>query len=200
MKIISLVLVICIASPESVFAEKSETQESTKIVKRKSLQDLKIELAAVSTPEKKFYAQTRIVSEYSSKKLADTELSEARVAAQDLLLAAASFEKNWNYGNAIHHAHLVLGRIHLAEGNIEQAKTELLLAGKVSGSPQLDSFGPNMTLAKELLEKDEITIVLEYLTDCEKFWNGRLAHPELAKWRVNIKKGKIPDFKGNLVY
>ena len=39
------------------------------------------------------------------------------------------------------------------EGRIEEAKRHLLAAGRSSGSPVLGSFGPNMSLAKDLLEK-----------------------------------------------
>ncbi len=74
----------------------------------------------------------------------------------------------------------------------------MLKAGDTPGSPQLDSFGPNMTLAKELLEKGDQQTVLQYLTLCGKFWkmdNGRL-----ARWSETIRAGKIPDFGSNLDY
>jgi hypothetical protein len=50
-----------------------------------------------------------------------------------------------------------------ANGDIEEAKKQLLLAGKTPSSPQLNSFGPNMILAKELLDKGEKDTVLHYL-------------------------------------
>ncbi len=49
-------------------------------------------------------------------------------------------------------------------------KKYLIAAGKSPGSPQMDSFGPNMTLAKDLLEKGERDAVLEYFMRCRKFW------------------------------
>lgn len=63
----------------------------------------------------------------------------------------------WNSGNRIHHGNLILGRIALTQGDVAEAKTRLLAAGKTPGSPQLNSFGPNMMLAKELLELGELS-------------------------------------------
>jgi hypothetical protein len=40
----------------------------------------------------------------------------------------------------------------LRHGNKDTAKSRPLAAGKTRGSQQLTSFGPNMTLAKELIE------------------------------------------------
>ena len=49
-----------------------------------------------------------------------------------------------------------------------------MAAGATPGSPQLDSFGPNMTLAKELLEKGQPDVVLHYFALCKNFWeDGR---------------------------
>ncbi len=70
----------------------------------------------------------------------------------------------------LHHSHLILGRVALRKGDIEGAKANLLEAGRVNGGGTLSSFGPNMTLAKELLEKHERETVLQYLELCRKFW------------------------------
>ena len=68
----------------------------------------------------------------------------------------------WNQGNRTHWGHLTLGRIAFAEGNIEEAKHRLIAAAMIQGSPQLNSFGPDMTLAEELLEAGEKDVVLKY--------------------------------------
>ena len=73
----------------------------------------------------------------------------------------------WNRGDRVHHGNLILGRIALARGDTDEAKSRLLLAGQTEGSPQLNSFGPNMLLAKELLERDETEVVLEYFELCK---------------------------------
>jgi hypothetical protein len=104
----------------------------------------------------------------------------------------------WNYGNNIHHGNIILGRIALAAGDLKQAKKRLIEAGKTPGSPQLNSFGPSMTLAKELLEKGEKDVVLEYFKLCSKFWKS--GKDRLNRWSGEVKEGKIPNFRANLYY
>jgi tetratricopeptide (TPR) repeat protein len=123
--------------------------------------------------------------------------NEARVYARKLLAMAPKFREDWNYGNAIHDGNMVLGRIAVREGRIEDAKRFLIEAGKSPGSPQLDSFGPDMGLAKDLLEKGERDTVLEYFQLCRKFWEvGRRG--KLDQWTKDVKAGKMPDFGLNL--
>lgn len=148
----------------------------------------------------KFDRQSALVKKWASVKISKANHLEARTAASSLLKSASSFKDNWNYGNAIHHSHLVLGRVALHLGQVGDAKRELKLAAQTPGSPQLNSFGPNMTLAKELLEKGEKTAILEYFQDCAKFWNDDIAKAHIAEWKAAIENGKIPAFRGNLVY
>ena len=88
----------------------------------------------------------------------------------------------------------------LREGDVPQAKSRLLEAGKTKGSAPLSSFGPNMALAKELLEKGEKEVVLEYFRLCKKFWTGARHNQTLDQWADEVTKGRIPDFRANLVY
>ena len=102
----------------------------------------------------------------------------------------------WDEGNQLHHGNIVLGRVALVEDDVAQAKYHLLEAGKVSGSPQLGSFGPNMRLAAELLERGERDVVLEYFELCSNFW----PRDKLKDWAALVEAGRTPDFGGNLVY
>ena len=126
------------------------------------------------------------------------KIEDARKFATELLALAPSYESDWNYGNAIQDGNLVLGRIAVREGRIEEAKQYLLAAGKSKGSPQMDSFGPNMSLAKDLLEKGERDTVLQYFELCRRFW--RMDYGKLDDWRQEVKAGKIPNFGANLVF
>ena len=112
-------------------------------------------------------------------------------------LVEATDETSWNHGNAVHHGNLILGRLALKSGDVELAKLHLIEAGKTTGSPQLNSFGPNMTLAKELLEREERKSVLEYIALCGKFWSE---HDQLEAWAGEVEAGRIPHFGANLSY
>ena len=125
-------------------------------------------------------------------------IDDARQFAEDLLRIAEQCRGDWNYGNAIHDGNLVLGRIAVREGRIEDAKLFLIKAGATPGSPQLDSFGPNMTLAKDLLERGERDVVLQYFDLCRKFWETN--HGTLDAWSKEVRAGKTPEFGANLVY
>jgi hypothetical protein len=124
------------------------------------------------------------------------ETAKANAYAQELLKNATP--GGWNYGNAIHHGNLVLGRLALRSGGIEQSKRYLHQAGQTPGSPQLNSFGPNMSLARELLQKGEREAVIEYFELCSRFWTS--GAEKLKAWTAVVRGGGIPDFGANLDY
>jgi tetratricopeptide (TPR) repeat protein len=100
-------------------------------------------------------------------------------------------------GEYFHDGNMILGRVALHEGNIELAKKDLLKAGHTPGGGVLSSFGPNMTLAKELSDRGERITVIAYLELCKSFWRS---HNNLDIWIQTLKEGKTPDFGGNMVY
>jgi len=122
-------------------------------------------------------------------------IERATAYAEEMLEGNA---EDWNRGNRIHYGNLILGRIALLEGNTEEAKSRLVAAGETPGSPQLDSFGSDMTLARDLLEHGETDAVLEYLSLCSKFWE--LGRGDLDRWIAQIKDGTTPDFGRNLMF
>ncbi len=124
----------------------------------------------------------------------DTDKAEAY--SKKLLQMASQYPTNWNYGNAIYYGNFVLGRIALQRGNLVLAGQYLLAAGTTPGSPQLNSFGPNLALAKELLDKGQSEVVLQFFTLCKKFWE--MDDGKLDKWSATIRSGGIPDLTGNL--
>jgi tetratricopeptide (TPR) repeat protein len=126
------------------------------------------------------------------------DLEKATIYAKEALDGVERFPKDWNHGNAIHHANNVLGLVALKQADMKSAAAHLLKAGKTPGSPQLDSFGPNMSLAKALLEKGGKDTVLEYFELCRKFWE--MGGDRLDQWTKDVKAGNIPDFGGNLAY
>lgn len=158
------------------------------------LQELRKQLAAATTPQERFY----VLGDLAKTSFELGHVDEARQSASELLTLAPQFPSDWNYGNAVQNSNLVLGRIAVREGRIDDAKKFLLAAGASSGSPQMDTFGPNMSLAKDLLAKGERDVVLEYFELCRKFW--KMDNGKLNQWSQEVKAGKTPDFGANLVY
>lgn len=120
--------------------------------------------------------------------------------ANEYLTLATDWNDSWNYGNALHQANLYLGLIAMNAREIDKAKDYLIRSGKVPSSPQLKTFGPNMLLAKALLEQGESAIVLDYLERCKSFWGKVFRLGKIRKWKNAIKAGEIPDFGANLLY
>jgi len=125
-------------------------------------------------------------------------IDEAEAWARESLDLATTFRNNWNYGNAIHDGHSVLGRVALARGDMLAAKQELLEAGRTPGSPQLASFGPNVTLARDLLRRNEVPTVVQYLRLCQAFWE--MEDGKIAQWIQLAESGQMPEFGPQVVY
>ena len=126
------------------------------------------------------------------------EFEEAEKYARELQSLTAGFVDEQDKGQGIHDANLVLGRLALRKGDVDDAKGYLLAAGQTSGSPGLNSFGPNMSLAKDLLEQGEQEVVLEYFELCRLFWE--MDQGRLDKWVKQAKRGRVPDFGANLLF
>lgn len=152
------------------------------------------DLGAATNEVERFYALNRAAK--NALKAGKTE--EARKHANELASLAPTYTKDWNYGNAIQDANQVLGLIALSEGNVAEAKKRLLASAGSKGSPQMNSFGPNMRLARDLLAKGEKEIVLEYFKLCGKFW--KMGKDRLVEWSALVEKGETPRFGGNLEY
>lgn len=127
------------------------------------------------------------------------KIEDARNYASELLSLDEKFKGEfWRDGTAAYDANLVLGRIAAQDGRIDEAKQYLLESGKSTGSPVLGSFGPNMSLAKDLLRGGERDAVLEYFELCRKFWTP--GDEKLTLWSEDVKAGRTPDFGANLFY
>jgi tetratricopeptide (TPR) repeat protein len=120
------------------------------------------------------------------------QFSNAKQFAERALVLAPAFEKNWNYGNAIHLGHTVIGLLALNEQDYTAAINELHASGQTPGSPQLNSFGPTMHLAKELLKLGHVEPALAYLHQCRVFWE--MGGTWLDLWERKIRAGLVPNF------
>lgn len=167
-------------------ASPAEQKRQTKIVGG--------DLDAARNQAERFYALNRA----AKNALNEGKTEEAERLANELLQMARTRTNDWNHGNAIQDSNQVLGRIALSKDDIAEAKKRLLASADSKGSPQMNSFGPNMQLAKELLAKGEKEVVLEYFDRCSEFW--KMGAERLATWSESVSKGQTPDFGANLHY
>jgi RNA polymerase sigma factor (sigma-70 family) len=152
------------------------------------------DLNKAKTEEQRFYA----LGNAAKESFAAGNIRDAQKFAEELQALTPKFTNDWNYGNAVQDANLVLGRIAVRNGKIEEARKCLLASSASTGSPQMNSFGPNMSLALDLLEKGERAVVLEHFDHCRKFW--KLDHGKLLQWTADVQRGRTPDFGANLIY
>lgn len=132
--------------------------------------------------------------------LAANKIEKARSYADQLFAMGEAMQAMPGFGpsmlaDSTHVGHMVLGQIAFLNGDIKGAKENLVAAGKVPGSPVLNSFGPEMLLAKELIGKGERETVLAYLDLCGSFWQNERGR--LESWKQTINEGQEPDFGAN---
>jgi beta-lactamase regulating signal transducer with metallopeptidase domain/ankyrin repeat protein/tetratricopeptide (TPR) repeat protein len=116
------------------------------------------------------------------------DTNKAGQYAREFLQKAPQFSKNWNYGNAIYTGNSILGQIALSQRDVISAKAYLQAAGDSPGSPTLDSFGPDLTLARQLLSKGGKVAVSMFLSKIAKFWTGH--QNEIRDWQKAIQDGQ----------
>jgi len=121
---------------------------------------------------------------------------KAAAYAKELLNGAKNNRDDWNYGNAVFDGHMVLGLEALRHDDVAAARAHLLDSANTPGSPQLNSFGPNMLLAKALVERGERGAVLDFFTACRTFWKAGASR--LDAWSEAVRKGEMPRFQMNL--
>lgn len=141
----------------------------------------------VTSKLQRFYSlDDQITATFSAK-----DYDSAKGLISEYLELASIYRCNWNYGNAIHDANRILGLISVRNGEIDEAAAYLVKAGKSTGSPQLDSFGPELDLANELLKLGKTEEVLIYLNDIGSFWD--MDDGRINKWVKEIENGGKPE-------
>jgi hypothetical protein len=169
--------------PKQLFEEKKTDLELARgeVIKLEHLGSVaKAALEAGLTDEAKSYADQALA-----------------LAAEDRFKNAptVSFQGSAE-GDAVFLGNLVLGRLALLRGDVAAAEKYLLLSGQIkAGEPTF--WGPNMTLARELLKRHRSKVVLEFLEEVKLFWRSD-GSQQADNWAGMIRAGKIPD--DNLTY
>jgi hypothetical protein len=95
-------------------------------------------------------------------------------------------------GEATHDGNMVLGLVALEHGNTERAKMHLLESTNTNVSGSMRMTGPNLSLASELLKRNEHEVVISYLQECKRFWiDGRNT---IDAWIETIRNSENPKF------
>ena len=123
--------------------------------------------------------------------LAANEIAKARQYAFRMLNDGR--RGSYHYGYNLHYGYITLGRIALAEGDVQGAASYLLLAGSTPGSTKLRNMGLDTELARELLERGERESVLHCLDQCARFWEA--GQERLREWATLVRAGIVPSFE-----
>jgi hypothetical protein len=116
----------------------------------------------------------------------------ARERAERVLESLRGRKADWDVGNVVHEMHILLGRVALETGDLERADTHLLQAARAPSSPQLASFGPDWTLARDLLSRGRREAVTKYVAGVGTFWES--GRDQLAEWSKTLAAGGAPKF------
>ncbi|WP_437987404.1 tetratricopeptide repeat protein [Sorangium sp. So ce117] len=166
----------------------STSSEERKRIAREAL----AEYEAALTLERCSLEALGILIEIAESALMAENYQRATEAAERLLADAKDHADTFQYGNAVHYAHITLGQVALARNDPASAAEHLRAAGAVHGSPQLNSFGPDFELASRLLAMGQRNAVVDYIDGCKKFWKSGASR--LDEWTLAIGRGEAPDF------
>jgi hypothetical protein len=113
---------------------------------------------------------------------------DSRLFTEQITKNIDSFNNYTTKGGMLHEYHTLMGRHLVREGNLEEAKQQLMLSIDLSPDSAMRSFGPNTSLALDLLLKGENTSVLTFLDGCARFWKEE----PIQIWKSKINANKMP--------
>jgi hypothetical protein len=126
------------------------------------------------------------------------DYKNALIYGKNLLKIPDKYSKNYWYGNVIHTTNIVLGKIYLALGDLGASESYLLNSVNTKYisktqdemfSPQLASFGPDISLAYDLYKAGRRESVTKYFQGLKSFWKIGLENGFIENSLKNIKNG-----------
>jgi len=140
--------------------------------------------------------------DYAIKALAAADQSAARWNASG---GSAARHRVPGVPTADYYANFVLGRLAILDGDIRSAERYLVASGGIhGGDAALDTYGPNLSLALEVLKQGDQQsreAVIQFLDEIKIWWKP--ARSPYEQWKAQIAAGKIPNFLAignNLTY
>jgi hypothetical protein len=94
--------------------------------------------------------------------------------------------------HAIYAGNLILAQAALDQEDIANARRYLLEAATTTGTPAIQEKGPDLTVARVLLDRGERDTVLEYLRRAHTFWPQ--GDTILERWETAIRAGRRVNF------
>ncbi len=91
-------------------------------------------------------------------------------------------------GDIIHPTNIAKAWLALAENDLEKTIRLLMASTKTSGSPVLKSFGPDITIIRELYGRGKSAPVIDYLNAVQQFWPRDSSFEIISVWRKLISK------------
>jgi len=122
--ITSTLIIVLILFCSSVYAQDNELPYTDRQIQAATEKNPKDRLAKLELliAEANDYERFVTLGYAAKAALLAGNNEKADLYSNELLEIAPQYQDDWNYGNAIHDGHLVLGRIAVKNGNIDEAK------------------------------------------------------------------------------
>jgi hypothetical protein len=136
--------------------------------------------------------------------LQKNEVAKAVVKANELQVMIDGMKSKHEdipyYARNVYDINDALGREAFVRGDFKTAGEYLLKAADIPagtpGATTLRCAGPNLWLAKSLLDAGYREVVLKFLEECRQFWT-QPAEGQLEQWIAAIRSGASPDLLPN---
>lgn len=184
--------ILTISKTKSLITNETESEgriPSKKLIKFQNVDDFNI----VTSFQDSNY-QLSFLNAFKNAKYSETiEFGE------NLLKIPDSYGPNWWYGNLTHTTNIILGKVSLAQGNIQKAEMYLLASTQEKYilnsknknlSPQLSTFGPDTSLAYDLFFIKRYDVVIEYFKRTKSFWASGVEDGSIDEAISNVQKAK----------